>query len=338
MHIIWRLFGLLKKYWKASVLSFVFLLVATGFALVTPNLLRLAIDNGISIDSQTGIVTVHQSILWAMGLGIVAAQILRAVTTFGQNYISGYTGQKIAFDLRNRLYDQIQRLSFAFHDKAQTGQLMSRATQDVEAVQTFVSMGAIRILYIVITFFGILGILLYLNWSLAVVSLVCIPPVAVIAIRMSNKMRPVWTRVQQELATMTIVLQENLSGMRVVKAFSKAKRETDKFEKEAHKYFDDSLITARIQAFSGPLMNLLFAISSALIIWWGGHEIINGQLTAGELTQFYFYLTMMVAPVRMLGYMVNMIFGVPLQANESLRYLTLNQPLKKNRMQQLCKT
>jgi ATP-binding cassette subfamily B protein len=89
--------------------------------------------------------------------------------------MSAYIGQKVAFDLRNRIYDRIQRLSFAFHDKAQTGQLMSRATQDVEAVQTFVSMGAIRILYIAVTFFGILGILLWMNWSLAIVSLICIP-------------------------------------------------------------------------------------------------------------------------------------------------------------------
>jgi ABC-type multidrug transport system fused ATPase/permease subunit len=303
MHIILRLFALLKNYWKASVLSFTFLIIATAFALITPNLLRLAIDQGIDIETST----VHQNILWLMGLGIIGAQIFRAIATFGQNYVAGYIGQKVAFDLRNRLYDRIQRLSFAFHDKAQTGQLMSRATQDVEAVQMFVSMGAIRILYIALTFFGILGILLWMNWSLAVISLVCLPPVAFIAIRMSNKMRPVWTRIQQALATMSIVLQENLSGMRVVKAFSKAKREVDKFEVEARKYFNDTLIQARIQAFSGPLMNLLFAISSALIIWWGGREIINGQLTTGELTEFYFYLSMMIMPVRQLGYMVNMI-------------------------------
>jgi ATP-binding cassette subfamily B protein len=307
MRIIGRLFGLLRNHWKAAVLSFIFLIISTGFSLITPELIKRAMDTGTSYDAQTKVTTVNQALLWYMGLGIVAAQIFRAAFTFGQNYVSAYIGQKVAFDLRNRLYDRIQRLSFAFHDKAQTGQLMSRATQDVEAVQIFVSMGSIRVLFIAVTFFGILGILLSMNWSLAVVSLICIPPVAFIAIRMSTTLRPIWTRIQQELATMTIVLQENLSGMRVVKAFSKAQREIDKFEKEARKYFDDSLVTARIQAFSGPLMNLLFTISSAIIIWWGGREILNGQLTAGELTQFYFYVTMMVMPVRALGFMVNMI-------------------------------
>jgi ATP-binding cassette subfamily B protein len=307
MHIIWRLFGLLKKYWKAAALSFIFLIISTGFALITPELLKRAIDTGVSFDSQTGVTTVNQSVLWYMGLGIIGAQILRAGTTFGQNYVSAFIGQKIAFDLRNRIYDRIQRLSFAFHDKAQTGQLMSRATQDVEAVQVFVAMGSVRIFYIALIFFGILGLLLWMNWSLAIVSLICVPPVAIIAITMGAKLRPIWTRIQQELATMTIVLQENLSGMRVVKAFSKAQREIDKFEKEARLYFDDSLVTARIQAFRGPLMNLLFVISSALVIWWGGREIFNGRLTAGELTQFYFYVQMMVMPVRMLGFMVNMV-------------------------------
>jgi ABC-type multidrug transport system fused ATPase/permease subunit len=307
MHIIWRLFSLLKNYWKAVVLSFVLLFISTGFSLLQPELLKRAIDLGIHIDAQTKQVSVNQSYLWYMGLAIVGLQLLRAIFVFGQSYVSAYIGQKIAFDLRNRLYDRIQRLSFAFHDKAQTGQLMSRTTQDVEAVQAFVAMGAVRIVFIALTFFGILAILLWMNWSLAVISLICIPPVAIIAIKMSNTLRPIWTRVQQEMATMTIVLQENLSGMRVVKAFSKARREINKFEKEARKYFDDSLVTARIQAFSGPLMNLLFSISLALVIWWGGREILKGQLTAGELTQFYFYVNMMVMPVRSLGFMVNMI-------------------------------
>ncbi len=307
MRIIWRLFGLLKNYWKLAILCFLFLLIATGFSLVVPEFLKRAIDTGISIDTQTKKATVNQSLLWYLGLGIVAASLLRAVFTFGQTYVSEYIGQKVAFDLRNRLYDRIQRLSFAFHDRAQTGQLMSRATQDVEAVRMFVSMGSVRTIYIAVTFFGILGILIAMNWSLTLVSLICIPPVAIIAIRMGVKLRPIWTRIQQEMALMTIVLQENLSGVRVVKAFSKTQREIDKFEKEARKYFDDSLFSARIQAFSGPLMTFLFSVSTALIIWWGGREVLDGQLTAGELTQFYFYVTMMVMPVRMLGYMVNMV-------------------------------
>jgi len=307
MRIILRLFGLLKSYWKWVALTYLFMIISTGFSLAVPEFLKRALDSGITIDAQTGQVEVFTRLLVYFGLAIIGVSILRAVFAFGQTYLSEYVGQKIAFDLRNRLYDRIQRLSFAFHDRAQTGQLMSRATQDVEAVRFFAAMGFIRIVYIFTIFFGILGILFFMNWSLTLVSLTCLPPVVFIAVKIGITLRPLWTRIQQEMATMTIVLQENLSGVRVVKAFSKAHYETQKFQKEVLKLYDDSLFSARIQAWSGPLMTFLFTVSSGLIIWWGGREVIAGTLTKGELTQFYFYVAMMVMPVRMLGWMVNLV-------------------------------
>lgn len=307
MRIIWRMFGLLKTYWKLVVLSYFLLLVSTGFALAVPELIKRAIDTGIPIDPVTKATTVRQSLLVYFGLGIIVASLLRAVFAFGQTYLAEFIGQKVAFDLRNRLYDRIQRLSFAFHDKAQTGQLMSRATQDVEAVRVFVAMGSVRTVYLVTFFFAILGILLSMNVSLSLVSLVCLPPVVFVAIRFGVRLRPIWTRIQQEMAAMTIVLQENLSGIRVVKAFSRTAHETAKFEVEARKLYDDSLLSAKMQAFSGPFMTFLFTVSSGLILWWGGRQVLNGELTRGELFQFYTYVAMMVMPVRMLGWMVNLV-------------------------------
>ncbi|MDP2920132.1 MAG: ABC transporter ATP-binding protein [Dehalococcoidia bacterium] len=307
MRIIWRLFGLLKSYWKWVVLSYFLLILSTGFQLLVPDFLRRAIDFGVPRDPVTRQFTVQTSLLIYWGAGIVIVSLLRAVTAFGQTYISEFIGQKVAFDLRNRLYDRIQRLSFAFHDKAQTGQLMSRATQDVEAVRFFVAMGFMRTIYIATMFFGILGILVSMNWSLALVTLICLPPVAFVAVKMGTKLRPIWMRIQQEMALMTIVLQENLSGVRVVKAFSRAKRESDKFDVEVRKLYDDGLASARIQAFAGPMMTFLFTATSGLILWWGGRELVNGNLTAGQLTQFLFYVTMMIMPIRMLSWMVNLL-------------------------------
>jgi ATP-binding cassette subfamily B protein len=301
-----RLTGLLRNYWKQAATSFIFLLLSTFFSLAVGQLLQMALDRGIVTDAS-GATVVHQNILLYLGLGVIAAGVLRAVFTFGQNYLSEWIGQKIAYDLRNRMYDRIQRLSFAFHDKAQTGQLMSRATQDVEATRFFVGMGAVRMLYIVIMFIGIVAVLFNINWSLAVVSLVCIPPVAYVALRVGAMTRPIWTRIQQEMALLTVVLQENLSGVRIVKAFSKSQHEIAKFEKEAYKLYDDSLRSAKIQAFAGPLMTFLFTLSSALIIFWGGRQVLAGQLTKGQLVQFYLYVAMMVMPIRMLGAMVNVV-------------------------------
>jgi len=299
MRIIWRLFGLLKKYWGWAAISFVLLILSTLMALAIPDFLRRAIDMGVTARDT--------HVLLMMGLAIIGASILRGIFAFAQGYLSEFIGQKVAYDLRNSLYDRIQRLSFAFHDKAQTGQLMSRATQDVEAVRMFVAMGSVRTVYVLATVLTIAGILLVQDWQLALITMAVLPPVAFIAIKMGTRLRPIWLRIQQEMALMSIVLQEALSGIRVVKVFSRQRYETAKFEKEALKIYDDTLASAKIQAFSGPIMTLLFGLSSAAIIWFGGNQIIHGRLTVGGLTQFYFYGAMLAMPVRMLGFMVNMV-------------------------------
>jgi ABC-type multidrug transport system fused ATPase/permease subunit len=307
MRIVFRLLGLLKKYWKWLILAYAFLLLSTAASLVVPQLLKMTIDKALHIDSQTLKVTGDQKLLIYYGLAIVGISLLRGLFAFGQSYVSEFIGQKVAYDIRNRMYDRIQRLSFAFHDKSQTGQLMSRATQDVESVRAFVSMGSIRIIYILTTFISVCVILFLMNWMLTLISLACLPFIAFAAIKFGSKLRPIWTNIQQDMALMGIVLHENLSGIRVVKAFSRQRYESKKFEKEAAKLYDDQIHIARIQAFSGPLMTFMTTLASALIIWYGGMQVIASKLTAGQLTQFYFYLTMMVMPIRMLGAMVNML-------------------------------
>lgn len=307
MRIIWRLLGLLKKYWLWVTVSFVLLMLSTLMSLAVPDFLRRAIDMGLTQDPVTKAIKGNTGVLLAMGLAIIGVSVLRGIFAFGQSYLSEFIGQKIAYDLRNALYDRIQRLSFAFHDKSQTGQLMSRATQDVEAVRAFVAMGSVRAIYMLTMLLTICGILFFMNWQLALITLAVLPPVSFVALRMGIKQRPIWLRVQQEMALMSIVIQEALSGIRVVKAFSRQRYETAKFERDALKLYNDSLATAKLQAFSGPLMTLMFSLSSAVIIGYGGHLVMSGHLTAGELTQFYFYGAMMAAPVRLLGFMVNMV-------------------------------
>jgi ABC-type multidrug transport system fused ATPase/permease subunit len=307
MRIIVRLFGLLKKYWKWLAVTYFFLLLTTATSLAVPQIIKMAMDKALHLDTQTLKVTGDQSLLIFYGLAIIGIQVLKGIFTFGQSYLGEFIGQKVAYDLRNRLYDRIQRLSFAFHDKAQTGQLMSRATQDVESVRMFMAMGSIRIIYILTTFVSILIVMLLMNWSLTVVSLACLPFIIFVAINFGTKLRPIWLSIQQQMASMSTVLQENLTGIRVVKAFSRQQLESAKFEKEARILFDKQISQVKIQALSGPLMTLLTTLASALIIGYGGMQIIHGTLTAGELTQFYFYLALLVQPIRMLGAMINMI-------------------------------
>ena len=306
MRTIVRLFGFLKKYWPWVVLTYLCLFASTGFSLGIPELIKRAIDRGISLDLQTGQITGDQQFLLIAGLSIVGASLLRGLFSFGQQYLGEFIGQRVAYDIRNMLYDRIQRLSFAFHDKAQTGQLMSRATQDVEAVRMFVSMGALRVAYIAATFIGICALLFSMNWTLALIALAAVPPAAYWAVRMGRKLRPIWTDIQEGIARMGIHLQENLSGVKVVRAFSRERYEMEGFRQKARQYYEDGMMSSRIQAFAMPLMAFIFTLVSALIIWYGGSEVVGGRLTPGELTQFYFYLAMMVMPVRMLGFMVNL--------------------------------
>ena len=307
MRTVVRLFGFLKKYWLWVVLTYVCLLVSTGFSLGIPELIKRAIDQGISLDLQTGGMTGDQQVLLIAGLSILGASLLRGLFGFGQTYLGEFIGQRVAYDIRNMLYDRIQRLSFAFHDKAQTGQLMSRATQDVEAVRMFVSMGALRMAFIFATFFGICALLFSMNWTLALITIAAMPPVAYWGIRLGRRLRPIWTDIQEGIARMGIHLQENLSGVKVVRAFSREPYEIEGFRQKARQYYDDSILSSKIQAFNMPLMAFVFTLASAVVIWYGGREVVEGRLTPGELTQFYFYMAMMIMPIRMLGFMVNLI-------------------------------
>jgi len=272
-----------------------------------PEIIKRAIDTGIAINPDTGNISGDKSFLIIAGVAIVIVSLLRGAFSFGQTYLNELIGQRVAYDIRNKLYDRIQRLSYSFHDKAQTGQLMSRATQDVEGVRFFLSFGALNTISILIIFTGICIILFIMNWQLALISLACMPLVAYRAAKIGMKLRPLWMNIQEGIAKLGTVLQENLSGVKVVKAFSRQNYEQEKFREKAHQLYKDSLEASKVQAFNAPLMTFIFILASGLIIWYGGREVILGKLTAGELTQFYFYLGMMIMPVRMLGFMVNLI-------------------------------
>jgi len=298
MRILIRLLGFLKQYWRRVLFAYICLFASIAFALGVPELIKRAIDTGIS--------TADQVFLILAGLLIVGVSLFRGGFAFGQTYLGEFISQRVAYDIRNLIYDRIQRLSFAFHDKAQTGQLMSRATQDVEAVRMFVSTGALRVVQMVVMFVAICVVLLLMNWQLALISLACMPPIGYLAYTRGVTLRPIWMSIQQGIAVLGTVLQENLSGVRVVRAFSREQHEGAKFEGEARKLYGHSLRAAKIMAVNTPLMTFLFIVASGLILWYGGREVVGGRLTTGELSQFYLYVAMLGMPIRMLGFMVNL--------------------------------
>jgi ATP-binding cassette subfamily B protein len=212
----------------------------------------------------------------------------------------------VAYDLRNHLYDHLQGLSFAYFDKAQTGQLMSRATVDIEAVRAFISMGLLQILQTVFLTIGISYLLISLDWRLALMTLAFVPLMAYRAVLTSRRLRPVWLKVQRLIASLGTTLQESLSGVRIVKSFAQEKTEDKKFADDSRRLYDVQIDAARIVAFNTPLMVFLIGAPTALVLWYGGRQVIAGNLTIGGVVQFIMYLGMLAMPIRALGMVTNM--------------------------------
>jgi ATP-binding cassette subfamily B protein len=196
--------------------------------------------------------------------------------------MSEWLAQHVAYDLRNAIYDRLQRLSYAYHDKQQTGQLMSRATQDVEAARMFVSMGAIRMLDLTLRIVVAGALMFWTDWRLAIIAWFLLPIVAVRSVQIQLQMRKIWYEVQEKLGTTTTVLQENLTGVRVVRAFSREDEEMNKFEKEATDLFQYNYESNRLQAVNTPFYSFIAMLAQALVLWAGAAWIAGGSFLGHE--------------------------------------------------------
>ncbi len=276
----------------------------TAMQVATPQLLKFAVDTGFKIND--GVVEGDMSTLALAAVLLLVAAVARGVFTYAQQYLAEKIGQSIAFDFRNDIFDHLQRLSYAYHDNAEIGQIMSRATQDVEGVRMFVGMAVIRLISVLALLGVSAAFMLTLNVKVAIVALAFMPVIAVQASFVSLYMRPLWTQVQDLHGQISTVLQENLTGMRVVKAFSREEHEEEKFNEKALELFETSYRTSFIQALNNPTMLSLWLLSTGLVFWVGSREIAAGNMTAGDMVAFQVYLTLLQMPVRMLGFIVNM--------------------------------
>ena len=298
MKIILRLMSFLKKHWAMWLLAFVCLSASTVFSLVIPKML----GNGIDTVLNSGRAA---TLIIAAGI-ILGSSTLRGITGYGNRYFTQVISQRVAYDLRNHLYDHLQGLSFAYFDKAQTGQLMSRATVDIEAVRAFISMGLLQILQTAFLTIGISYLLISLDWRLALMTLAFVPLMAHRAVLTSRRLRPVWLKVQRLIASLGTTLQESLSGVRIVKSFAQEKSEDKKFADDSRRLYDVQIDAAKIVAFNTPLMVFLIGAPTALVLWYGGRQVIAGNLTIGGVVQFIMYLGMLAMPIRALGMVTNM--------------------------------
>jgi len=305
-----RMLSYAMPYKKRLALAFGALAGLTAFQLLGPALVAYAIDAGLDISKENGVELASGSVrtLVIAAILITGAAAARGIFQFWQTYTGEWVSQRVAYDIRNDIYDHLQRLSFAYHDKAQTGQVMQRATQDVEGIRMFVNLGFIRLIYVIVLLLATLALMVRVDMKLALLSWVFIPPTALIAVRMTTLLRPIWLQVQNLQGELGVVLQENLSGMRVVKAFGREDYESKKFNKQALDLFNNSYATNRIQAKYSPLLNGVWALATVATAWFGANQILRGQLKPGEFAQFLLYLSMLQLPVRSLGW-VNMLWA-----------------------------
>jgi ATP-binding cassette subfamily B multidrug efflux pump len=277
------------------VVAVLSLLLVSGANLATPLLIGRAIDEGIG-PRRLGVIFVVVG--WLVGLALA-----RAVFTFLQGYLAERASQGVAYDLRDALFERIERLSFSYYDRVQTGQLVTRLTSDVEQIRTFAGSGVVQLANAVVMLVGTTVLLLYLDWQLALVALAIVPVIVVLLVRFVGRIRPLFREVQQTLGRLNTVLQEDLQGVRVIRAFAREDYETARYASVNEELLQKNLTTVRVFSNNFPFVFLFANLGTLAIIWFGGWQVIGGRLSIGDLVAFNTLLGFMLFPILTIGFL-----------------------------------
>jgi ABC-type multidrug transport system fused ATPase/permease subunit len=289
-----RLFGFLRPY-RGQVIVSTLLAIGSQVAVLTIPYLT-----GRAIDATRAGHRDRSALMLDAGL-IVAAGALQGILMFWRRFLAGRLSLAVEYDLRNAMYRHLQRLSFGFYDRHQTGQLMSRATVDLQSVRFFLGYGLIFFSQNVITVVIVVAALVAIDWQLALIALAISPAMMVAAYRYSRISHPVLKDVQQRIADVTTHAEENIVGVRVVKAFAQEERETGRFAGLAGRVFNQAILAARIQARYVPMLQSLPNLAIAAVLLVGGYGVIHGTLTLGSFFAVNGYLLLLVVPLRSVG-------------------------------------
>jgi ABC-type multidrug transport system fused ATPase/permease subunit len=291
-----RLLAFLRPYRRGVTVSFLLAFLAMGATVLIPYMTGEAI-NGIKGHDR------HTLIVWAIVIGV--AGVLRLALSGARRMVAGRVSLGVELDLRNSLYEHLQKLELSFFDRQQTGQLMSRATVDLQSVRFFLGYGLIFIGQSALTILLAAVAMFILQPELAALSLAPVPFVILIAQRYGKHSRPALQEAQQRIAELTADAEENVSGIRVIKAFAQEQRQLGRFRHSVGRVFDQQMRATRIQARYTPLISFLPNLGLAIVLLVGGIDVIHHTLTIGAFTAFYAYLLMLISPMRTLGYMLS---------------------------------
>ncbi|QIR39807.1 ABC transporter ATP-binding protein [Tolypothrix sp. PCC 7910] len=294
MQAIQRVLVSLRNYRWISLGALLSLLLLTVANAITPQLFRWGIDGGIV---QQNLQIVLYSAAW-----MVVAAIARGLFNFGQSYWAEAASQGVAYDLRNKIFSKIQNLSFSYHDKAQTSQLLTRVTSDIEQIRTFVGTSLIQVIGAVVTLVTIAVVLLIMNWRLALITLTVVPISGWLMARFISRNDRLFGQIQQQLGDLNAVLQENLVGIRVVKAFVR-----ESAERSRYTGLNNALVKANMRTIDAihntfPFIFLLSNLVTLAVFGYGGAQVIGQRFSIGELVAFNSYLVLVLQPILLIGF------------------------------------
>lgn len=293
-----RLLGYLRPHRQQLLLAYISMIVAALLNLYIPQVIKNAIDQGITAQQGRGLFTA--------ALIILAIAIVRGIAAFGQRYYGNWLTFRMAYDLRNHYYASLQTLPFAFHDQAQTGDLMSRATSDISETEQFTGIGLMDLVSTLVLLVGVLVAMFLENVRL---TLIVIGPMLFLVgatLRFGYVVRDIFKGIQKQMGVLSSVMQESMTGINVVKAFAREPHELGKFERENEDWFIQRRESIRMWANYWPFFTFLLAASVFLLLWVGGPMALEGSITVGTLFALISYVLMLNGPTMRLGFLVNM--------------------------------
>jgi ABC-type multidrug transport system fused ATPase/permease subunit len=297
MSSLLRLRTFIRPYLPQIILNLTLLLVVTALSLYVPRVIRQVVDQGLVAGATASLI---RSALVLLGLGLGSAAL-----NLGQRYLSEWIAARVGYDLRNRLYDHIQHQPFTYHDHAQSGQLISRCIEDVGSIQRFAGSAIIETIQFVLLTVGILWLMAADNLKLAVIALLPMIPLVYTTLEFGTRIGGLFFKVDNAVGEVSNRLQENVSGVQVVRAFAREDYETNRFNIANMEVFKHWVKVIDEWARIMPLSNFLIALGTILLLWFGGPMVISGQVTLGELVAFNSYILLLGAPAQQLTQLVN---------------------------------
>jgi ABC-type multidrug transport system fused ATPase/permease subunit len=326
-----RLFGYITSYWEVKAVL-VLVVLTTTLSVLSPAIIGGIVDiigyvaEGETVEAGEGVeglvygmlspaatwvtgstgMASDYAVLFVFSFTLIVIAVLVGALSYLQRYLLEIISQRAGYEIRNDMYNSLLEQSFSFYDQQRTGQLMARATGDINMLGRFFNFGFRMALSNVLLLVMVVYSMLSLNTGLTLISILVLPLLLVSTFTYSRRVTPMWREVREQNGVITSVLQENLSGLRVVRGFNREDYEEHKFAAECRKYFDINITLARLRSFFMPLARFISSAGVIIILWYGGNQVISGALRLGTIVAFYFYMNRLMGPIRMLGFMTSM--------------------------------